>query len=63
MQKKYTLNFKTTFKFCFAKCKMGENAMKQAFSIFIQHKAFAIVFEGNKSLYQNLQEFYDKIYR
>ena len=30
---------------------MGENAKKQAFSIFIQHKAFAIVFEGNKSLY------------
>lgn len=51
MWKKYTLNFKTTLSFCFAKCKMGENAMKQAFSIFIQHKAFAIVFEGNNSLY------------
>ena len=30
---------------------MGENAMKKAFSVFIQHKAFAIFFEGNKSLY------------
>ena len=29
-------------KFCFAKCKVGENAMKKAFSVFIQHKAFAI---------------------
>jgi len=25
--------------------------MKQAFSVFIQHKAFAIFFEGNNSLY------------
>lgn len=30
---------------------MGENAMKQAFLVFIQHKAFAIFFEGNNSLY------------
>ena len=30
---------------------MGENAMKQAFSVFIRHKAFAIFFEGNNSLY------------
>ncbi len=30
---------------------MGENAMKQVFSVFIQHKAFAIFFEGNNSLY------------
>ena len=30
---------------------MGENAMKQVFSVFIQHKASAIFFEGNKSLY------------
>ncbi len=30
---------------------MVENAMKQAFSVFVQHKAFAIIFEGNSSLY------------
>ena len=30
---------------------MGENAMRQAFSVFTQHKAFAIFFEGNNSLY------------
>ena len=30
---------------------MGENAMRQVFSVFIQHKAFASFFEGNNSLY------------
>ena len=38
--------FQDNFKICIAKSKMDENAMKWAFSLFVQHKAFAIIFLG-----------------